>query len=81
MEISKDVTAREGLRGLLALYETAFGEEKEQLKARIMPLINRLLGEEQPADFGGMQTGQQDYSGLASDGKGPHNAGNAGKHP
>jgi hypothetical protein len=65
MEISKDVTAREGLRGLLALYETAFGEEKEQLKARIMPLINRLLGEEQPADFGGMQTGRQDYSGFS----------------
>ena len=65
MEISKDVTAREGLRGLLELYETAYGEEKEQLKARIMPLINRLLGEEQPADFGGMQTGQQDYSGFS----------------
>ena len=65
MEISKDVTAREGLRGLLALYETAYGEEKEQLKARIMPLINRLLGEEQPEDFGGMQTGQQDYSGFS----------------
>jgi len=57
MEISKDVTAREGLRGLLALYETAFGEEKEQLKARIMPLINRLLGEEQKMGAGGMQQG------------------------